>query len=171
LPVGRPRERDANRSAYEMEVMSRARSSDWWPHALCRSYPMTENSKLWSPAEKNEVPKRAKEICDSCPVSAQCLSYALELERGLSVKNRFNIFGGKTPFQRARLDSYVPDEPDNRVPRRVTKVDMQECPCGCGKQFNVWSTYAGTGRSSKRQYATPECRDIHRESLESLVIH
>lgn len=45
----------------------------------------------------------ARRICAVCPVRLDCLNTALDAESGVSRRNRYGIYGGLTPDQRARL--------------------------------------------------------------------
>lgn len=48
--------------------------------------------------------KIAKQICASCPVRMECLSYAIEAESGTYQGHRHGIYGGLTPQERASMD-------------------------------------------------------------------
>lgn len=41
--------------------------------------------------------RKAIEICHRCPVTQQCLEYAIEID------DRYGVYGGTTPAQRARM--------------------------------------------------------------------
>lgn len=56
----------------------------------------------------------AVSICKSCPVQAECLTEALEVEQGFA--GRYHIYGGLLPEQRAKLDK------GPRHPKRRDKV-------------------------------------------------
>lgn len=45
----------------------------------------------------------AKRLCESCPVAAECLSFALEHEGTVEPAHRYGVFGGKTPTERWRI--------------------------------------------------------------------
>lgn len=45
---------------------------------------------------------KAKRICSGCPVKDLCLEMAMEAEKA-DTKNRFGIFGGRTPDERDAL--------------------------------------------------------------------
>ena len=47
--------------------------------------------------------RRAIAICNRCPVRQECLDFAMNMEGGASVRSRWNIYGGRTPAQRAAL--------------------------------------------------------------------
>lgn len=73
--------------------------TDWQEHAACRF----EDINLFFPLEGDDgqdVALRyslAKGICAFCPVRQPCLDYALTLDE------RFGVWGGLTPHQRAQL--------------------------------------------------------------------
>jgi WhiB family redox-sensing transcriptional regulator len=74
-------------------------STDWQEHAACRF----EDTGLFFPMEGDEPShielrySLAKRICALCPVRQPCLDFALALDE------RFGIWGGLTPHQRAKL--------------------------------------------------------------------
>ena len=47
--------------------------------------------------------RRAIAICNGCPVRQECLDFAMAMEGNASVRGRWNIYGGRTPAQRAAL--------------------------------------------------------------------
>lgn len=47
--------------------------------------------------EKGESPRPAKRVCARCPVRAECLDYALQTDQ------RFGIWGGTSPAERAAM--------------------------------------------------------------------
>ena len=76
----------------------------WREHAACRAHP----SEMWFPddlptAMKNRVTRDAKAICDICPVRAECLDEARDIEGGSNGRGRYGIRGGLTPMERAAL--------------------------------------------------------------------
>lgn len=73
-----------------------ARAGPWDEDAACREHPVG----MWFPEPYDYVSRRdATAICEACPVRLPCLA--------LAVKNgeRYGIWGGRTPKQRARLRS------------------------------------------------------------------
>ncbi|HET9899016.1 MAG TPA: WhiB family transcriptional regulator [Streptosporangiaceae bacterium] len=74
-------------------------SDEWWSAAACRNaepdlfFPISA-----TPASKATI-QRAKQVCASCPVSAQCLSYALHH------RQEQGIWGGLTDDERRLLSS------------------------------------------------------------------
>jgi WhiB family redox-sensing transcriptional regulator len=64
----------------------------WHADAVCRQIGGDE----WFP-NKGESPREAKKICATCPVSAECLQYALDNDE------RFGIWGGVTERDRRKL--------------------------------------------------------------------
>lgn len=47
---------------------------------------------------------QAAQLCEGCPVLAQCLAAALVEEHGLSAGSRYGVRGGLSPKERAALD-------------------------------------------------------------------
>ena len=74
---------------------------DWQEKSACRGVPheifFPEN-----PGGQEAVYNQALSFCEKCSVRKQCLDYAMEFERGK--RDRFGMFGGKTPRQRVMLD-------------------------------------------------------------------
>lgn len=69
----------------------------WIDEAVCASV----DAELWFPG-KGDTTKPAKALCATCPVSAQCLAWAMETEEQ-TAGGRFGIYGGLSPRERARL--------------------------------------------------------------------
>lgn len=67
-------------------------TQEWREEALCRQ----TDADLWFPPHGGHlrVTRDAKRICESCPVIAECLEYALEQ------RYEIGIWGGKTPKER-----------------------------------------------------------------------
>ena len=73
--------------------------ADWMAHAKCAGLDTATRNRLFFPPQgsnANNV-RRAKDICRSCPIEAQCLEYALVNEE------RFGIWGGKSEKERRVL--------------------------------------------------------------------
>jgi len=74
--------------------------------ALCRAYPTemfeTQDRPGPVPPEERAMRRDAVAVCGRCPVSAQCLDYAMRMERGAG-NNRFGIYAGLTGPQRAKI--------------------------------------------------------------------
>ncbi len=68
----------------------------WQSQAACRDSP---DPDIFFP-KKGDHGDQAKEICSGCPVTAQCLDFALEIKQGTY---DFGIYGGTTPAERAKL--------------------------------------------------------------------
>ncbi|HEX8489338.1 MAG TPA: WhiB family transcriptional regulator [Propionibacteriaceae bacterium] len=45
----------------------------------------------------------AAAVCATCPVTVECLAYALRIEGDVSIWGRHGVYGGLTPNQRIRL--------------------------------------------------------------------
>ena len=70
-------------------------SGRWTEHAACR----TVDPELWFPIKGNTTTgKLAQQICQTCPVIAPCLSYAMA--QGYDCEG---IWGGTTAAERAEL--------------------------------------------------------------------
>jgi hypothetical protein len=70
----------------------------WRAQAACRGHP---SPWWWYSADPLAV-ALARRVCSSCPVAADCLADALEVEAGTSPVYWAGVRGGLTPLQRAR---------------------------------------------------------------------
>jgi WhiB family redox-sensing transcriptional regulator len=69
--------------------------ADWRDHAACAGYP---NDLFFPVGDVNELLiERAKAICSICPVTEECLQYALETNQ------RNGIWAGTTEDERRSL--------------------------------------------------------------------
>lgn len=67
----------------------------WMDDAACRG---AEHPDLFFPAEKDRTgAKAARSACRPCPVRAECLEYALDIDE------RYGVRGGLTPNQRSHI--------------------------------------------------------------------
>jgi len=76
-------------------VITRALKStydEWRKDALCAQV----GGDFWFP-EQGGSPREAKMICKNCPVSVECLEYAMAHDE------RYGIWGGYTERERRRL--------------------------------------------------------------------
>jgi hypothetical protein len=73
---------------------------EWREDAACINLP----KKIFfpEPCATEGSYTQAKKICDSCPVTKQCLDLAMRSERG--ERCRHGMFGGKTPKERYVMD-------------------------------------------------------------------
>lgn len=100
----------------------------------------------------------ARSVCDECPVADRCLAYALAVEGDASHRDRFGMWGGKTPLERADLSAgrarkcIVCDEwftpPESRGGR---KPSMCSAICARKRRADAWreregDEKVGTGR-------------------------
>lgn len=69
--------------------------------ALCREIPAADEIFFATDIASVAI---AKSVCDLCPLKAQCAREAVEIERGQHSRDRFGIFGGMTPAERAAAD-------------------------------------------------------------------
>jgi len=69
----------------------------WYSDALCNVKKYPENDPDWWFPERGSSTKKAKEICNKCPVKEPCLEQALI--RG----ERFGIWGGKSERERRAI--------------------------------------------------------------------
>lgn len=66
-------------------------------NAACVGEPIDTFFHEGNLVENNSLEKKAKSLCNSCPVVEQCLTYAV------LNKEEFGIWGGKTPHERRIL--------------------------------------------------------------------
>lgn len=69
------------------------RDVSWHADARCAEI----DTDLWFP-DKGESTKEAKGVCAACPVRAECLEYALD------INERFGVWGGTSERERRRLN-------------------------------------------------------------------
>lgn len=68
----------------------------WTP---CRADP-----DAWFAYGAQHSPAMARAMCSACPFTTECLTVALEREKGQPLAYRHGIWGGTTPSQRAAMD-------------------------------------------------------------------
>lgn len=88
----------------------------WINDAICAQI----DPELWFP--DNGDHRAAKRICATCPVTAECLAFALQNEVS---GHRYGIYGGLDAKQRNRPD-----------PATVAAARMRDCT-ECGTQFEA----------------------------------
>lgn len=71
------------------------RAASWLDFALCAEV----DPELFFP-EKGGSTREARAVCRECPVTSQCLEWALENDE------RFGIFGGKTERERRKIQKH-----------------------------------------------------------------
>lgn len=70
---------------------------DWMTRAACAGM----DRELFYPAQSSAAAAvEPLQVCASCPVRLDCLRYAMQLE---SPSNRWGIWGGTTPDERATM--------------------------------------------------------------------
>jgi len=67
----------------------------WQREAACRGLGLDESRTMFFPARGESV-EHARAICDGCPVSTECLDFALE-------NHCIGVWGGTTERQRRQL--------------------------------------------------------------------
>ncbi len=72
-------------------------SDEWWGAAACRNAEPDLFFPISATAASRTTVQRAKQVCASCPVSTQCLSYALRH------RQEQGIWGGLTDDERRLL--------------------------------------------------------------------
>lgn len=92
---------------WQDDAACRSLPSEWWIEA-----PTPEDHRLdWDKAVT------AIEICNRCPVQAECLQFALDFEAQMKPRERWGISGGLTPVQRAKVAAKQPRK--KRLPKSV----------------------------------------------------
>ncbi|QOP65807.1 WhiB family transcription factor [Mycobacterium phage MiniLon] len=71
----------------------------WWHDALCAQV----DTDLFFP-EKGHGVSLARQVCNLCPVKAECLEDALVEEYGKCKTLRFGVRGGTTPNARWNIE-------------------------------------------------------------------
>lgn len=94
--------------------MSEHYAESWREEAACLGYPdrrsdpwftrdKARNEVTQEPARRSRDKRTAIAFCQVCPVTAQCLTYALAYERDHPQRQHFGIYGGTTPLERRHL--------------------------------------------------------------------
>lgn len=77
-------------------------STEWMRLAACRAEDIDPN--MFFPTQDNGPSlSKARHVCASCWVKADCLAYALAIEGGQSESTREGVYAGTTGGQRYRL--------------------------------------------------------------------
>lgn len=115
--------------AVQLPGMFEFQATPWMEHAACQEH----DTELFF-AERGGETRRAKAICQQCPVIDECLAYALELP------NIVGIWGGTSGKQRRKL---LRDKPRTKPPiRHGTQAGYSrerregKTPCEACKQAN-----------------------------------
>lgn len=87
----------------------------WHDKAACRNYP--DSWWLADKYSKNNT-KKAKEICETCPVKDTCLAWARRLERTTSMAG---VYGGMTQQERREIRICMHENCDKPVQKINTK--------------------------------------------------
>lgn len=77
------------------KVLAPLQSVDWQTYALCAYLPPHERERFTSGHQEDT--QRAKLVCESCDVRAECLAYAL------ANHETFYVYGGKSEKERRSL--------------------------------------------------------------------
>ena len=105
------------------------RSLSWQDNAACAGIPVD----VFYPRAQggNGDAAEAKDICARCPVTVQCLTYALDLESETGAL-RHGIWGGTTPIERggiamSRAMNNAPDlaAQDRRLSETVRRLTLK----------------------------------------------
>lgn len=88
------------RSVASLPLLQTVLPTGWQQHGLCR----TRDSGVFFPplafepkAEREAREEKAKAICAGCPVSVECLDWALETEEP------FGVWGGRSELERKHI--------------------------------------------------------------------
>jgi hypothetical protein len=93
----------------------------WHEQAACRDHP-EHAPDVWYPTATSiddPVARAAITVCEACPVTAECLEYALAREDAPGTR-RWGIWGGLTADQRSRLR-----RPERTRPRDDPRIRQQ----------------------------------------------
>jgi WhiB family redox-sensing transcriptional regulator len=72
---------------------------DWDDSALCAQ----TDAAPFFPDGRGTTCSAAKKICAACPVTVECLTYALDYESRFDTPAPEGVYGGLAPRERARL--------------------------------------------------------------------
>lgn len=105
-------------------------TAGWRERAVCRG---EDPETFFDPTRQWE----ARRICRSCPVREECLTAALEEERGLHATMRVGVRGGLTVAERVDLEN-----PQGR--RKSRQRGRGRTPAPCGTQA-AWARHRRKG--------------------------
>jgi len=77
-----------------LPLVEPVRKHGWRDRALCAQI----GGDIWFPEKGGDSGVAAKRVCRACPVTAECLAYALEMGE------EYGVWGGMSPQQRRRLN-------------------------------------------------------------------
>lgn len=75
-------------------------TANWEDHARCKT---VGPDAMFPDQGQTDDYRAAKAVCQWCPVRAQCLAYALEMEGNRPAIQRAGVWGGTTPRERAAI--------------------------------------------------------------------
>lgn len=79
---------------------------EWREDAACKDIP----KGVFFPEHITETAfNKALKICATCPVTKQCLDYAMKHESG--ERCRYGVYGGRTPKERYLMDKDMDPQP------------------------------------------------------------
>ncbi|MFD6415962.1 WhiB family transcriptional regulator [Streptomyces sp. NPDC060194] len=79
--------------------MTASARTGWQLRAACAQL---DNPDAMFPGSNTDLIREARRVCQDCPVLLACLRTVLRDERGKSAQDRWGIYAGLTPSQRAR---------------------------------------------------------------------
>lgn len=99
---------------------------NWKEWASCVEVPaemfFTEEGESYGRIEITQV---IQSVCGNCPVSGECLDYAMEQEAGFPPHLRHGVYGGMTPMERHRLSIGRPAKLNNLCQRREHEMSPE----------------------------------------------
>ncbi len=126
----------------------------WQEQAACAGMPLD----LFFTTRHSADMRLAKRTCDGCPVKAQCLEQ--------NMGERFGIFGGLTPHERAMLGGANNPLPED-FPVNERGMTVDEGLPDPDKHVAIWDSYVSTELETKTAHAKRK-RQAKREQNEKL---
>ena len=97
---------------------------DWRTRAAC----LGRDPELFFPHPADrDGEDEAVAVCWQCPVEADCLADAMRLEKGLSVSNRWGIWGGFPAHERVTLERMQGQSERPATSEAGVQLDNPEC--------------------------------------------
>jgi WhiB family redox-sensing transcriptional regulator len=131
---------------HEFTQRSGVRYQDWRDRAACR----TEDPRVFFPPEgatSARLTREAKAICAGCPVTAQCLQFAL------ASPERHGIFGGLSERERHGMRPAAPDGP-GLCGKRLHVMDAKNTiPAGPAGEWKRCRACTNAGERARWQEA------------------
>ena len=97
---------------------------DWRTQAACKGQ---DTERFFPHPSDRDGEDAAVAVCWQCPVEADCLADAMQVEKGLSASNRWGIWGGYGPVERVMLERMQGQGERRATSEAGVQLDNPEC--------------------------------------------